>query len=1078
MKKSLILILIFALAFCVSVTAFEDGTEDRLMASGVCGGLNEYDGSIIWNLYESGRCVIEGYGVIYDKYNTYNNYCSICNSYWNHSSIWSGHYNSEYASRDEYIDPYWPEDFSNKIKSIEFTGDISHINYGAFSYLLALEEIILPENITTLETDLFCGCTALKSIVIPENITAIAEDVFFGCSSLETVTIPKNVSSISASAFSGCTSLKIEISEDNPYFTVENGIILNKEKTEIVYIPASAAGTFTIPDGITAISDGLFKDNKSITKIIIPENVTEIGSYAFAGCSNLSEINLPESIVSIGSYAFKDCTSLKSIEIPDGITHLEATFDDCLALEKITLPEGLKTMWGAFRGCVSIEKIELPASLVSIDSAFEGCTALKSIEIPLKVTSISSAFNGCASLEKVILPENIKTIGYSAFSGCVSLGNIDIPTGVLTIESGAFEGCASLTSVALPEGILTLEGSVFSGCKLIEKIVIPSGITSIDYSTFSDCTSLKEIVFPDNLKSIGGSAFSNCTALAEMNFPESLTNIHSSAFDNVPLFNPDNITEDYYVSGWLVKKCKTDETEYTIKSGLKVMAGAFNNSGITDIFFENGIIAISEYLFFDNKELQRIVLPVTLKEIGDCAFSGCDLLESVEFEERYEIHHESGEYVKLEPELERIGYDAFYNCSLLTGFDFGHCIKEIGSHAFFGCVGINELYIPKSMSYIGNYAFAGCTGLETVFIMPEVSSWYAENMLYAEYNAFDGYINTLYLGVNTYDCSSSIGLYAYNVYYLNGCEYDAENHILTGSSVEICACKNNPDSFLKKIYTIKIEDGTTVLSACDYGYNNYGFINLRSFILPDSLERIEEDGLLGLTNIRIFIPKNVNYIHPLCGWNSFLDGIDVSAENEYYSSDAEGMEVYSKDGTVLYRTLRGGSEYIVSENIKHIYDFALESYGEIVIHNGIESIGWYVFQGSPDVYYAGTENEWNNIRFADETGAYYVHFGYGKKMTKTSCEIAYSDNYTNRFYKLTVTFPEIEIKDNSIVFAIGVNDEGVSTLSTKTLTAVDSSAVLVLPNDTLDIKIFVWESLDNLIPLSEVEKISVRYNTY
>ena len=68
-------------------------------------------------------------------------------------------------------------------------------------------------------------------------------------------------------------------------------------------------GVAIIPESVTYISSGAFKDCGSLTSIVIPEGVIEIGSDAFWGCTSLKSIVIPESVKEIGSQAFQGSES-------------------------------------------------------------------------------------------------------------------------------------------------------------------------------------------------------------------------------------------------------------------------------------------------------------------------------------------------------------------------------------------------------------------------------------------------------------------------------------------------------------------------------------------------------------------------------------------------------------------------------------------------------------------------------------------------------------------------------------------------------------------------------------------------
>ena len=86
------------------------------------------------------------------------------------------------------------------------------------------EKIIIPNTITSIGDNAFCGCSSLKSIEIPNSVTSIGDFAFCVCESLKSIEIPNSVTSIGDEAFLGCSSLKsIIVCSDNPYLVKKDG---------------------------------------------------------------------------------------------------------------------------------------------------------------------------------------------------------------------------------------------------------------------------------------------------------------------------------------------------------------------------------------------------------------------------------------------------------------------------------------------------------------------------------------------------------------------------------------------------------------------------------------------------------------------------------------------------------------------------------------------------------------------------------------------------------------------------------------------------------------------------------------
>ena len=177
-------------------------------------------------------------------------------------------------------------------------------------------DVVIPEGVKEIDNQAFTGCEGLASVTIPESVRKI-RFYAFGESSLQSVTIPKSVQSIEESAFCECenlTSVTFQDREDAP--GIEHDIFYNSPNITNVAIPRCVArialalfentlwlkklGEFAVVDHF------LIKYQGRETNVVIPEGVTEIGCGTFRDCANLQSVTIPKSVEEIDKSAFED----------------------------------------------------------------------------------------------------------------------------------------------------------------------------------------------------------------------------------------------------------------------------------------------------------------------------------------------------------------------------------------------------------------------------------------------------------------------------------------------------------------------------------------------------------------------------------------------------------------------------------------------------------------------------------------------------------------------------------------------------------------------------------------------------
>ncbi len=180
------------------------------------------------------------------------------------------------------------------LTSVTIPDSVTRIGYRSFNGCTALANITIPNSVTSTGDYAFAACTALTSLDIPDSVTDIDMHAFNGCDSLKSISFGKNVEIIMTDLFMGCDSLeRITVSSDNAkYCSDEDGVLFNKDKTQIIKYPAgNTRKTYTVPDHVQSIRMGAFSGCSALECVIILNRRCSIGLTAFHGTASNFEIH-------------------------------------------------------------------------------------------------------------------------------------------------------------------------------------------------------------------------------------------------------------------------------------------------------------------------------------------------------------------------------------------------------------------------------------------------------------------------------------------------------------------------------------------------------------------------------------------------------------------------------------------------------------------------------------------------------------------------------------------------------------------------------------------------------------------
>ena len=150
-----------------------------------------------------------------------------------------------------------------------------------------LKEISFPNSLTTIGKRAFGTCWGINTaIVLPDSVTELEPYCFEFCSHVPSITFGKNLKVISAEHFTGCKSLrKIIIPEENPYLCFLDGVLFNKEMTELIYYPeGQKRKLYTIPSSVRIIREGAFSFCRHLSGVVLSDHVKVVYARAFFKC--------------------------------------------------------------------------------------------------------------------------------------------------------------------------------------------------------------------------------------------------------------------------------------------------------------------------------------------------------------------------------------------------------------------------------------------------------------------------------------------------------------------------------------------------------------------------------------------------------------------------------------------------------------------------------------------------------------------------------------------------------------------------------------------------------------------------
>ncbi|MBQ2252364.1 MAG: leucine-rich repeat domain-containing protein, partial [Clostridia bacterium] len=651
---------------------------------------------------------------------------------------------------------------ANRLNTVSISADVKTIGDYAFARA-NLTSVVFSEGVEEIGVSAFAECESLTQIHFPDSLTSIGDYALTDCSSLETVSFGEGLKTIGEGLFYSYKSLslvEINVASENAHFSSVDGVLFSKDgKTLYVYPVAKEETTYTVPAGTERLEQYAFHNAKNLQSVVLPEGLKSIGGYAFE-FTDLDFPTIPSTLEEVGNYAFNDrSTWFESFD--DGVVYLgrvaykykgqmpsdceivleEGTasvapyaFYSANSLVSVTLPASVKQIGeGAFGDIPSLREVRGGTGLVEIgaeafwcctslsafpfsdtieqigEGAFYSCRALSEITIPSKLEVLEyEVFSFCTGLEEIVIPDNVKVIRDYAFYNCDGIRSITVGSGLEEVEAFTAFGWCSPTSITLGTVKEEIEPIWHCGYNSCETLTISEGVTEIGEMAFSSFDSLETVVLPNTLKVIGDAAFQDCDGLREIRIPESVETIGRDAF-----FYCNNLAEiqmpetdiligynAFHNTAWY--DAQPDGVVYL---GRAAYYHKGNDEGEGTLAIREGTLSISPKAMEDwtVSEYTELVLPKSLKKIGDGAFCGLKQLWSITVDPENEAFFvdETGALM-MKDQKTLVLYPAGFNCG---AYEVPESVTAIAPYAFAGNSSIMAVGLPDGLETIGASAF-------------------------------------------------------------------------------------------------------------------------------------------------------------------------------------------------------------------------------------------------------------------------------------------------------------------------------------------------------------------------------------
>ena len=376
------------------------------------------------------------------------------------------------------------------------------------------------------------------------------------------------------------------------------------------------------------------------------------------------------------------------------------------------------------------------------------------------------------------------------------------------------------------------------------------------------------------------------------------------------------------------------------------------------------VIMISDYAFY-GCDIESVIIPDTVSQIGNSAFDSCSALTSVTLGNGVTSIGRGAflactqlKSIVIPDSVRYIGMSAFEACGRLESVSFGRGVSEIGDYAFSLCGGLSEITVPDNVEILGKGAFNACTALKTVTLGSGINT--ISERAFSE--CYDLEKITFYNSVRTIEshafnmCQSldTVEFYG-NTADWNAISINAGNGKMTAAEL-VCKLADEWDDVLIDLELNEDGDGYVVVGI--------GTFTERELFIPDTYKGlpVTEIGTGAFERCesisKVVIPDSVVKIgagafanNPNLTHVTFGNGLVEIDDSAFVATSLLKVTIpdsVKKIDDNAFADCRSLESVDLGEGVRQIGNFAFaycENLPEIIFPDSIEAVGVSAFEG-------------------------------------------------------------------------------------------------------------------------------------